>query len=164
MINKRISDIFRLTISKKPFIDLPFGIHGRAHANRVLLFANTLLNLRQDREKLDITAIIIAALLHDCGRVSNDKDKLHAVRSAEMALKFIKENNIDCNTKLIRECIVRHCPPQGYKNNNPSIESKIIGDADKLDRFRFIEQENPCNASFLELEESKLLMDIAARV
>jgi HD superfamily phosphodiesterase len=164
MKNQEISYILKLITSRRPFTEMPFGIHGRAHACRVLLFANMIANLREDRAKLDITAITISALLHDCGRCNDGKDVFHAVKSAEKTMRFIDANNIYCDKELVRECIIRHSPPPSYHNKNPSIESKIIGDADKLDRFRFHRQERPCNSNFFELSESKLLMDISARV
>lgn len=157
-------DTLNLVLNSKQFLSMPFGIHGRAHACRVFVLANTLSNLMNDKSKLDIQAIIISSLLHDCGRLNDSHDALHGVRSAEKAMKFIGENNLVCNKELIQECITRHCPPSGYKNNNPSIESKIVGDADKLDRFRFHRQSSPCKDYFLELEESKSLMDVSARI
>lgn len=157
-------DILNLVLTSKQFLGMPFGIHGRAHACRVFVFANTLSNLVKDRINIDMQAIIISSLLHDCGRSNDGHDVLHGVRSAEKAIKFIEENKLQCNKEFIRDCIIRHCPPRGYKNDNPSIESKIVGDADKLDRFRFHRQSEPCKGYFLELEESKSLMDVSARI
>ncbi|MFA5259034.1 MAG: HD domain-containing protein [Candidatus Pacearchaeota archaeon] len=163
---KKLNDleILNLILKSKQFLNMPFGIHGRAHACRVFVFANTLSNLIKDKSKIDTTAIIISSLLHDCGRSNDGKDIFHGVNSSEKAIKFIEENNITCNKELIKECIIRHCPPPNYKNNNPSIESKLIGDADKLDRFRFHKQNSPCKDYFLELKESKSLMDISSRI
>ncbi|MFH1064925.1 MAG: HD domain-containing protein [Nanoarchaeota archaeon] len=157
-------DILNVLLNSKQFLDMPFGIHGRAHACRVLVLANTLSNLIDGKQTIDKTSILIASLLHDCGRSNDGKDIFHGIKSAEKAIEFIEKNNIDCNKDLIKECIIRHCPPPDYKEDKPSIESKIVGDADKLDRFRFYGQKSPCNKSFLELEESKPLMDISARI
>ena len=77
-----------LILNNPPFTDIPFGIHGRAHANRVLLFANLLSNMVS--EKVDTQAIMIAALLHDCGRVNNGSDPYHGTNSAKKAIEFIK--------------------------------------------------------------------------
>lgn len=157
-------EILNLTLNSKQFLNMPFGIHGRIHACRVFTFANCLSNIIKNRKNIDMTAIIISSLLHDCGRVNNGEDIFHGVRSAKKALEFIEENNILCNNDLVRECIIRHCPPPKYNNKNPPIESKIVGDADKLDRFRFYKQKEPVKKYFLELEESRSLMNISARI
>jgi len=164
-MNKKISEleILNLVLNSHQFLSMPFGIHGRIHANKVFVLANTLLNLVKDKN-IDKKAIIISSLLHDCGRKNDGKDPYHAVNSAKKALEFIEEKNIECNKELVKECIIRHCLPPEYSFDNPSIESKIVGDADKLDRFRFIRQKNPCKSEFLELAESKSLMDISARI
>ncbi len=140
------------------------GIHGRAHANKTLLFSNCLANLVSQGKDIDIDAINISALLHDCGRKNNGKDPYHSINSAELALKFIDDYKIKCNKELVYTCIVRHHPPPNYNDEFKPIESKIVGDADKLDRFRFINQFAPCNPYFFELKESRSLMDIASRI
>ena len=157
-------ELLNLIFKSKQFLGIPFGIHGRAHACRVFAFANILSNLVKDRKKIDIQTIIISSLLHDCGRSNDGKDIFHGVKSSEKVIDFIKYYKVFCNIKLVIECITRHCPPPGYKNNNPSIESQIIGDSDKLDRFRFHKQKNPCKEYLLDLEESKFLMDISSRI
>lgn len=151
-----------LLLNNPPFTEIPFGIHGRAHATRVLLFSNLLSNLVS--EKVDSQAIMIAALLHDCGRQNNGTDPYHGTNSAKKAMDFIDKNKIDCNKNLVYSCIERHCPPPNFVDKFPSLESKIVGDSDKLDRFRFLRQEAPCNSKFLELKESFILMDVSARV
>lgn len=154
--------LIELIMGDQLYMQMPIGIHGRLHANKVLLFSNLLSNLVE--EKVDTKAIIISALLHDCGRQNNGHDPYHGVNSAKKAMKFIDKFNIDCNKDLVYNCIERHCPPPNYVDNNPTIESKIVGDSDKLDRFRFLRQQEPCKKQFLELKESIAIMDIAARV
>jgi len=159
-----LSEIIKLVINNKPFTEIRFGIHGRAHASRVLLFSNLLANTLNYNTKLDLTAISISALLHDCGRLSDGSDVYHGTNSAKKAIKFIETHNIVCNKDLIYICIESHCPPPGYNKIERPLEAKIVGDADKLDRFRFLSQKIPCNSELLELEESNLFMDLAARV
>jgi HD superfamily phosphodiesterase len=158
------SEILNLLLKSEEFLGMPFGIHGRIHANRVFVLANTLSGIIDKKNKLDMKTVIISSLLHDCGRENDGHDPYHGERSAEKALEFIERNNIICDKDLIVECITRHCPPPGYKSIKPSLESKIVGDADKLDRFRFLKQRNPCRKEFLELKESKLLMDMSSRI
>lgn len=156
------NQVIELILTNPPFTKLSFGIHGRAHANRVLLLANLLSNMVN--EKVDVRVITIAGLLHDCGRVNNGSDPWHGTNSAKKAIDFIEKYKIDCNKDLVYSCIERHCPPPNYIDKNPSLESKIVGDSDKLDRFRFLRQSNPCNKEFLELKESWTLMDVSARI
>lgn len=163
---KKLSElnILKLVLKSRQFLDMPFGIHGRSHACRVFVLANALANLVKGNKKIDITAITISSLLHDCGRSNDGKDPRHSVKSAEKAMEFVEDNNISCNKKIIKECIIMHCPPRGCKQDNLSIECKIIGDADKLDRFRFSYQTEPCKKRLLKLRESKYLMDLSARI
>jgi len=156
------SEIINLVLNNPPFTEIQFGIHGRAHATRVLLFSNLLTNLIE--QKVDITAISISALLHDCGRKNNGSDPYHGTNSAKKAIEFINKYKIDCDKDLIYNCIERHCQPPNYTDDNPTLESKIVGDSDKLDRFRFLRQHIPCNPKFLELKESISLMDISSRI
>lgn len=158
----KLIKIFKIVVSNKPFTSLSLGDHGKPHAYRVFLLANSLTNLISKR--VDKVIIIISSLLHDCGRTNNISDPNHSIKSAKIALKFIKKHNIRCNKKLLEECIIRHCPPKDYKNDNPSLESKIIGDADKLDRFRLTKRGASFNQNLLELPESKLLIDMAKKI
>jgi len=159
MQNKEIID---LILNNPPYLELRPGIHASAHANRVLLFSNLLINLVD--QKVDVIAISISSLLHDCGRQNDGLDPYHGTNSAKKAINFIKEHNIDCDKELIYNCIERHYPPPNYVDSNPTLESKIVGDADKLDRFRILNHKAPCDPTFLELKESILLMDISARI
>ena len=62
----------KLIQNNPSFTGIPFGIHGRGHANRVLLFSSLLANIVDER--VDTQAITIAALLHDCGRQNNGSE------------------------------------------------------------------------------------------
>lgn len=165
-MGKTLKQIVKLIQNKPPFMTSRYGIHGRAHANRVLLFANLISVLAQERlnEPLDLKAITIAALLHDCGRSSDGSDSNHADKSAELASEFIQKNKIECNGELISKIIRRHCPSEDFKWDNPTVEAKIMGDADKLDRFRFHRQKRPLKIEWLEIPESLEIIDIASRV
>lgn len=71
----------------------------------VLVLASTLANLIKNRKKLDMQVIIISSPLHDCDRKNDGKDPYHAKNSMKKALRFVDENKIDCNKKLIKECL-----------------------------------------------------------
>lgn len=149
------------------YIGIRFGKHGRAHAERVLLFANMLAAMVQVNQEttLDIQAVSVAALLHDCARVRDGHDPKHGLNSARAACEMIERMRLECDKDRVYEIIVRHCPPRGYKfETAPSFESMVVGDADKLDRFRFHSLGGPTPRYFMLPEYSIALMDVASRV
>ncbi len=151
------------------YVKIRFGKHGRAHAERVLLFSNMLASMVQaDKEViLDMQALVIAALLHDCKKVeeSSAADPNHGINSAKAAYRLLDKLDIDCDKEKVYDIILRHCPPKGCKfETRSSFEAKAVGDADKLDRFRFHSQGGP-NTRFFQLKEYSIsIMDIASRV
>lgn len=133
------------------------GIHGTDHAERVLLFALKLADVVEDF--VDKKSLTVGALLHDCGRINDWEGWEHAVRSAKFAGEFIEDAGIDCNKELVKKIIIEHCPKE--KNFYRDLtESKILADADKLDRFRF----GILNTKFLELKESFELIEFAKKI
>lgn len=149
-----MKELISLIKNNEPFVNLPPGVHGKKHAERVLDFA---LKLSEFFE-VDKKVIVIAALLHDVGRVNDYDDPEHGERGAVMAKEFIRAHRIDVDTSLVSRCIAGH-----VKENNTEVECKIIGDADKLDRFRF--RGHDClRVEFLELPESFSLIEYAKKV
>jgi uncharacterized protein len=79
----------------------------------------------------------IAALLHDIGRIDENKNNLernHAEVSAEKAKEFLLSNNFKFMQKEIDD--IFHCIKAHSFSNKivpRSIEAKILSDADKLD-------------------------------
>lgn len=161
-----IDEIINIIQDNPPFREMLYGIHGRKHANNVLFFANMLATIIQEKggDEIDFKSLTIAALLHDCGRVSDSDDPKHAKESAILAQRFIEDKKIDCNAELVAKIIKSHCPPKGFSLKNLPIECKILGDADKLDRFRFHNHKAPLKVELLELKESFSLINFAARV
>jgi len=151
-----MNDLIKIIESDFPFKNLE-GIHGKEHARRVLLLAKKITELvKQD---VDYDAIIISALMHDVGRIHDDIDSSHGARSAELIGDFVKKHDIDCNIRLIKEIATRHSlhnPP------NAQIECLIVGDADKLDRFRL--GYSDLRVEYLELKESLELVEFAAKL
>ncbi|MBY9008782.1 MAG: HD domain-containing protein [Candidatus Lokiarchaeota archaeon] len=107
-------------------------IHGFKHTERVL---------KQSLEigiklNANLTVLKIATLLHDIGRNIKSRETVenHAESSADIAEKFIYNNNFDLsiiNIKNILHCIRSH----SFSNNKipKTLEAKILSDADKLD-------------------------------
>ena len=114
---------------------------------------------------LDMQALTVAALLHDCKKENERSDPLHSVRSAKAAYDMLDRLDIECDKDKVFDIIVRHCLPKGYHRDGiPSFEAMAVGDADKLDRFRFHNLGGPDPKFFQLREYSIAMMDIAARV
>lgn len=148
-----MKELISLIKENVPFVNLPSGIHDKGHAERVLDFA---LKLSEFFE-VDRKVIVLSALLHDCGRVNDYDDPEHGERGAVLAKEFIRAHKIDVDASLVARCIIGH-----VKEANTEVECKIIGDADKLDRFRF----SGCDClrtEFLELPESLSLIEYAKK-
>lgn len=161
--NIKISAFYGLIVQDVLFRNMTSAIHGVAHAERVWLLANLLANFYAD-SKPDLTIVTLCALLHDCGRREDGRDELHGARSAELAMRFIERHQLNMNAKLVETIILHHCPPPDYEETGViPLETKIVGDADKLDRFRLF-GDNPCDPAYLELPESQSLMGLAARL
>ncbi|MCK4670260.1 MAG: HD domain-containing protein [Nanoarchaeota archaeon] len=152
-----IDEIIQIIKQKPPYSNLSSYIHGKSHAERVLLFATKL--AEKLNEKIDMKAVTIAALLHDVGRVDDGLDPNHGNRSAILAEDFLKKNNIECNIELIKRIIRRHCEDDF---SEAPVECLIVGDADKLDRFRL--RGDPLREEYLELAESLELVDFARKM
>ena len=105
-------------------------VHGFEHTMRVY---NLALRIARKYDNVNITVLKLACLLHDVGRpLENKLKKHHAIISAEMAEKILKNFNV--NDKIIKEvkhAILAHSFSLGIKPQ--SIEAKILSDADKLD-------------------------------
>jgi len=159
--------LIKTITSAELYKNIGFGKHGRAHAERVLLFANMLASMVEADKNviLDVQALSIAALLHDCRKLKEAGDHNHGIRSAKAACTMIDKLDLECDKDKVFDIMVRHYPPKGYTlDGPPSFEAMAVGDADKLDRFRFHSQEGP-NTKFFQLKEYSIsIMDIAARV
>jgi uncharacterized protein len=108
-------------------------VHGLDHVLRVRDIALKIAEAIP--EPVDREVLEVAALLHDIGRVSRDKD--HAKRSAEIAYIILR---LACfpedKVGKVVEAIQSHSFSEGVKPM--SIEAKILSDADKLDALGVI--------------------------
>jgi uncharacterized protein len=108
-------------------------VHGLDHVLRVRDIALKIAEAIP--EPVDREVLEVAALLHDIGRVSRDKD--HAKCSAEIAYIILK---LACfpedKVRKVVEAIQSHSFSEGVKPM--SIEAKILSDADKLDALGVI--------------------------
>jgi uncharacterized protein len=85
----------------------------------------------------NLKVLTIAALLHDIGRIKEDKDankRNHAEISAESVQLFLKSNPFNLSNDQINNII--HCIRAHSFSNiviPKTLEAKILSDADKLD-------------------------------
>lgn len=108
-------------------------IHGFSHVMRVLSLCLDI------GKKLgaNLYVLEIAVLLHDIGRVNEEKDEKdlnHAEMSAEMSLDFIKSQGFQISQDELDNII--HCIRAHSFSNKitpKTLEAKILSDVDKLD-------------------------------
>ena len=104
-------------------------VHGFPHVVRVLRLTESL--SKNYEGIIDKEALVIAALLHDIGRLGND-EKNHAEASARVANSLLTLLGYpEKKKKLVIEAIRAHSFSSGIYPE--SLEAKILSDADKLD-------------------------------
>lgn len=105
--------------------------HDREHIYRVLYAAVDIASYEKD---VNLDILIIAALLHDIGRIKQyeDSNVCHATAGGEMAYDFLISNGLKEQDAIhVKECIQSH---RFRTDDIPrTIEAKILFDADKLD-------------------------------
>ena len=104
--------------------------HDFKHVDRVKNWALQIAN-KEDYEDLEV--VEISALMHDIGLTKAEKRNLHGEVGAKMAAKFLTENNL-----LTQDKIVEICNAIKFHNNNRKGEGKllkILRDADMMDLF-----------------------------
>jgi uncharacterized protein len=112
--------------------ELSSSEHDMSHVMRVL---NTATSVAKNY-KLDRDVLVAATLLHDIGRVREDKNKGgdidHAVEGAKMAEDILSKLGWS-NLKIehVKACIISHRSKTDKKPE--SIEARILHDCDKLD-------------------------------
>ena len=108
-------------------------IHGFPHVERVLYLCEMI----SEEVQANILVLQVAALLHDIGRLKEEKDtegRNHAEISAEMAMEFLR--TIDHELSKADLFNISHCIRAHSFSNKiiaDTIEAQILSDADKLD-------------------------------
>lgn len=104
--------------------------HDFKHVDRVKNWALQIAN-KEGFEDLEV--VEISALMHDIGLIQAEKRSLHGEIGAEMAAKFLTENNL-----LTQNKIAEICNAIKYHNKNREGDGKllkILRDADMMDLF-----------------------------
>lgn len=154
-------------------IDDRTTLHGSSHVARVLLLALIIADLEDIREKTDRVMIIMAAILHDCGRITDGEDAEHGLKSAERAKKFITYFS-EKERQMLYLVIKNHSLSDelGRKDLTSFFKGEdrvrairlynILKDADGLDRVRLGLYRSEFNYTFLRLQSSRRLPLVAA--
>lgn len=106
-------------------------VHDRLHVCRVVNYAAQIAEKTGDA---DFDVVIAAALLHDIGRMEEQRDKniCHAEVGSKKAKEYLLSNGYSENFALhVSQCILSHRHKKGILPE--SIEARIVYDADKLD-------------------------------
>ena len=106
-------------------------VHDQLHVSRVIHYAVRIANKIPEA---DYDVVIVAATLHDIGRVEEQNDPLlcHAEIGAKKAYEFLINNGYtEKFASHVSDCIHTHRYKKGLIPQN--IEAKIVFDADKLD-------------------------------
>ncbi len=85
-------------------------------------------------EGADFEKCVIAALFHDVSHFVSEDYRQHGVKSAEVAKKFLAEQNYPEN---IIEDVAYAVKSHVGESSPRTIEAKILQDADTLDRFGY---------------------------
>jgi uncharacterized protein len=102
--------------------------HDWEHIERVYKLALYI----AERESADTFIVGMAALMHDIGRLSNEKTKHHADSSVIMASELLSACGVTAGTQqAILHAITAHSFSLGIEPR--TLEAKVVRDADRLD-------------------------------
>lgn len=144
------------------FRHAPFGIHGVAHATRVLVWADRLAAMTAGPGALRLAELRWAAACHDVGRMDDGIDPEHGDRSAEWALSHLAAARpavAGVDLGFVAE-LCRWHQPSDRDAARMTAELMILKDADGLDRARL----GDLDPSRLRLGRSAGLVDAAERL
>ena len=92
--------------------------------------------LEENPVTVDLDALVTAAYLHDISTVSHGYQN-HHVKSAEMAVEFLREHGADAEyISRVEQAILTHMIAMPIEERNGDIsEGQVLYDADKLGRL-----------------------------
>ncbi len=121
-----LSDVYAEVQQRFEGFDDP--AHGWEHIRRVYTLA---LHIAR-QENADLFIVSMAALMHDLGRLSDDKTKHHADLSVLSAIEMLSAYHVTPDTQeAILHAIAAHSFSLGIEPR--TLEAKVLRDADRLD-------------------------------
>ena len=156
-----------------------FQYHGIYHSQKVFLFGY-LINRKLGIVNEDKKVLYDALLLHDCGRIDEFEESFHGLIGANRLKDYfnsdeyyLQEPNLDLLCSIvdahstddkIAEVIACNYSLDDYMDRFLSL-SKILKDADALDRTRFPKMSTAAiKDKYLRFEYSKELIELAYRI
>lgn len=148
------------------YLQAPSGIHGLAHAARVLVWADFVGRwMVEHGEALDLEVVRWAATLHDIRRMDDGRDLPHGERAAHWIHRNRQKIDFalsDVQLEALRFCCTWHVPPDQHA---PTLTSELVclKDADALDRVRLGEPQSaflrtPCARAVCNRAEGLFLL------
>jgi hypothetical protein len=116
----------------------PYGIHGVAHAARVLVWAEVLAGTVAGPQAIDRDALRWAAACHDIGRENDGIDPQHPARAAAWVLaklRTVRPTATEVDVDRVAE-LCRWHTSSDRAVPRMTLELLILKDADALDRAR----------------------------
>jgi HD superfamily phosphodiesterase len=116
------------------------GLEGFHYASAIVanckMLALEIEALEENPATLDLDALVIAAYLHDISTVTHGYQN-HHVKSAEMAVEFLREHNAEAERiSKVEQAILMHTKAVPIEERSADIsEGQILYDADKLGRL-----------------------------
>ncbi len=121
-----LSDVYAEVQQRFERFDDP--AHNWQHIQRVYKLAIYI----AQQENADLFIVGMAALMHDLGRLSDDKTKHHAELSVLSALELLSAYHVTPDThEAILHTIAAHSFSSGVEPR--TLEAKVLRDADRLD-------------------------------
>lgn len=136
----------QLTKAKK----FPFRKRSE-HCRRVFMWAERLI----DNYELERDVLLTAAMLHDIGYVVRNEKAKHAVSSAKLCKKYLKDNGYDdCFIKKVTYLVENHSDKHLLKAPDTKIELVLLLEADLLDETGAMSIVWDCMAEGMEQVQS----------
>jgi uncharacterized protein len=124
------------------FAHNPAGIHGIAHATRVLVWAEQIATWMNAGDRpVDVEVVRCAAVTHDVGRYDDGRDPEHGLRSARWVTEHRSALPValdEHQLQALAYCCEWHVPPDGQAPRWTN-ELECLKDADGLDRVRIFD-------------------------
>jgi uncharacterized protein len=141
----------------------PFGIHGLAHAGRVLVWSHVICSqLHEQGVAVDIEVVRWAATFHDVRRIDDGRDMEHGIRAAE----WLEGHSAPLTPNLdfqqwqqVIFCCRWHVHPDSLIPDM-TLELTCLKDADGLDRVRL----GDLKPAFLRTARAKELVSSAQQL
>ena len=164
---KNIESLVNRGIEEKLYTYCKVPFHNMKHIEKVLMYAQWILNEKKNEIIKNQDILFLACLYHDYGRSLGASNKMHGIIGAKETAKKLEGTLSEKDIITIEFLIETHASRNDkvdFKNivlnekEKAEIQklSDILKDADALDRDRFYPMPFvTCNSNYLRTEEAK---------